>query len=202
MVGAKRTLCVLLLAGAFGAAAGAFKGSDPGLRNEIGNLSAPWLLVAFLPALHCRSAIRGALTGLLSTLVALAGFYAAVTAVLAGHLGGGGYRAELLVESEANRIYFIAGMVTGPILGAVGAWAGRRGSLAPRIIVGALLAGEILAVALASGHQLAPPPLYFKWGVGDWRPYLLETVLGTIVLLTALRRGTRTASTNPRSPQT
>jgi hypothetical protein len=49
------------------------------LRSGIGYLSAPWLLIAFLPALQRRGARLGALTGLLSTLVALVGFYAALT---------------------------------------------------------------------------------------------------------------------------
>jgi hypothetical protein len=187
---------VLLLAAAFGVAMGLFKGSDTGLRAGIGNLSAPWLLVAFLPALRCRSVLQGAVTGLVCTLVALAGFYTAVTVVLAGHLGGGGYLVEFLVESRANRIYFIAGIVTGPVLGAVGAWTGRRGPRVARIIVGALLAGEILAVALLQGHQLAPPPLYFTWGVDDWWPYVFETVVGAAVLVTALRRGGRPGPTD------
>ena len=98
MTPAKRVWFGLVFAAAFGVAAGLFKGNDPGLRGGIGNLSAPWLLVALFPALHCRSVMRGALLGLASTLVALAGFYTALTAVLAGQLGGGGHLTELFVE--------------------------------------------------------------------------------------------------------
>ena len=113
MTAARRLLAALLAAAAFGVLAGALKGNDSGVRGELGNLSAPWLLVAALPALRCRTALRGAAVGLLSTVVALVGFYAALTIVLAGHLGGGGYFRELIVETEANRIYFLAGLVTG-----------------------------------------------------------------------------------------
>jgi hypothetical protein len=47
------------VAAAFGVAVGLFKGNDTGVRGGIGNLSAPWLLVALFPALHCRSVARG-----------------------------------------------------------------------------------------------------------------------------------------------
>lgn len=132
--------------------------------------------------------MHGALTGLVSTLVALASFYAVLTVLLAGHLGGGGYASEFLVEADANRIYFLAGMVTGPVLGAAGAWIGRRHRPATWLVVGSLLSGEILAVALTSGHQLAPSPLYFKWGVADWRPYVAESAIGLTVILAGLRQ--------------
>lgn len=184
----------LLAAFAFGVVAGLFKGADPGLRAAIGNLSAPWLLVAFLAALRSRTPLRGALMGLVSTVVALVGFYAAVTIALAGHLGGGGHWRELVVEAGANRVYFLAGLVTGPVLGAAGAWVGRRHpGLAP-FVVGGLLAGEIVGVAVLQGHQLAPSPLYFKWGVDRWPPYVGECVLGLgIIGGTLVRRRSRTA---------
>jgi len=82
MTPAKRVWFGLVFAAAFGVAAGLFKGNDAGLRGGIGNLSAPWLLVALFPALHCRSVLRGALLGLASTLVALAGFYGMVAGLL------------------------------------------------------------------------------------------------------------------------
>jgi hypothetical protein len=170
----------------FGVLAGLVKGDDTGLRAQLGNLSAPWLLVALIPASGCRTVLRGACIGLLCTGVALLGFYATLTVVLAGHLGGGGFARELLVEVEANRIYFLAGMVTGPVLGAAGAWLGRRhrGTVWP--VAGALLAAEIVAVAGLQGRQLAPPPLYFVWGVTHWTAYVAESLLGLLVLGFAL----------------
>jgi len=129
-----------------------------------------------------------ALLGFTSTLVALAGFYAALTAVLAGQLGGGGHLAELVVEVGANRIYFLGGIVTGPILGAVGAWIGRYQPNSLWLVVGALVATEILVVALVHGHQLSPAPFYFNWGVADWTPYVGESIVGVAVVLAALWR--------------
>ena len=192
---AKRVWFGLLLAAAFGVAAGLFKANDVGLRGGIGNLSAPWLLVALFPALHCRSVTRGALLGLTSTLVALAGFYAALTAVLAGQLGGGGHLAELLVEVGASRIYFLGGIVTGPILGAMGAWLGRHHPHSLWLVVGTLVASEILVVALVRGHQLLPAPFYFSWGVADWTPYIGESIVGVAVVAAALWRKRPRAST-------
>jgi hypothetical protein len=179
----------------FGITMALVKGDSPGFRGAVGNLSAPWLLVAFLPALRCRSAARGAAAGLMSTIVALTGFYATLTVVLAGHLHGGGYLRELVVETTANRIYFVAGVVTGPLMGVLGAWVGsHRRAVAP-YVVGGLVATEAAAVALVQGHQLAPPPFYFRWGVDDWRPYLLETLLGVLLLATAVWRTRRRRAT-------
>lgn len=188
MTPAKRVWFGLLFAAAFGVAAGLFKGNDAGLRGGIGNLSAPWLLVALFPALRCRSVMRGALLGLASTLVALGGFYAALTAVLAGQLGGGGHLTELFAEVGTNRIYFLGGIVTGPILGAIGAWIGRHRPDSLWLLVGALVAGEILAVALVHGHRLFLAPFYFNWGVTDWTPYLGESGVGVAIVLAALYR--------------
>jgi hypothetical protein len=186
----RRMLCGLLLAAGFGVAAGALKGNNVGLRADIGNLSAPWLLVAFLPALRCRSAGRGALVGLVSTLLALAGFYLTLSAILMGHLGGQGYLGDLLVEVGANRVYVLAGIVTGPLFGALGAWVGRRHPARAWLVAGGLTAGEIVVVALVGGHQLLPAPLYFKWGVDSWTPYVAECACGVGVIIAAgLRNG-------------
>jgi hypothetical protein len=188
MTAPRRLATVLLLAVGFGVVAGVVKGDATGIRAQIGNLSAPWLLVGLLPSLRYRTLVRGLVVGLLSTLVALLGFYLTLTLVLAGHLGGGGFLRELLVEVEANRIYFLAGIVTGPVFGAIGAWLGRRHPGAVSAAVGALVAGEILAVAALQGRQLAPPPLYFVWGVDDWTAYAVESALGVLILVVALWR--------------
>jgi uncharacterized protein DUF6518 len=186
MVVSKRILPCLLVAAAFGVAAGLFKGDDSGLRGGIGNLSAPWLLVAFLPALGARTIARGAVVGFVSTVVALIGFYGSLTVVLAGHLGGHGYLPELLVELRANHLYFLAGVLTGPVLGAAGAWVGRHRRRWAAFLTGSLLAGEVVVVAVVQGRQLLPAPVYFRWGVDDWTPYLGESALGIAVVLVTL----------------
>lgn len=178
----------LLGAAAFGVAAGLLKGDQVGLRGQIANLSAPWLLVAFLPTLCCRSVVRGALTGLAGTLLALGGFYVTLTVVLMGHLSEGGYLDDLVVEFGANRIYLLGGMVSGPLFGALGAWIGHRHRHFAWLVVGGLVTGEILVVALVQGHQLMPSPLYFTWGVDDWTAYLAELACGVAIVAVALWR--------------
>jgi hypothetical protein len=179
-----------LLSGAllFGAADGLLAGNTPGLHAGVANLSAPWLLVALLPASPTRSPARGALTGFACTMLALVGFYVAKTVLLAGQNGGGGFLAELGVEVRFNRIYFLAGLVTGPVFGAVGGWLGRRSRRAVWLACGALLTLEIAVVAAVSDRQLLPPPLYFSWAVADWRPYVLQTLAGLAVLTAAFTR--------------
>ena len=173
---------MLLLSVAFGVASALVKGDSPGLRGALGNLSAPWLLVAFLAALGCGTLLRGLVVGTAATVVALVAFYVTVTLVLAGHLGGGGFAVELSKELAANRIYLLFGLVTGPLLGMSGAWAGRRHRDLTWLVVGGLLAGEIVVVALVQGRELLPAPLYFRWGVDDWTAYLAELACGLAVL--------------------
>lgn len=181
----RRTLILLLAAVGFGVAVGAIKGDSAGIRGDIGNLSAPWLLVALLPASGSRSLSRGALMGVVCSLAALLGFYATLTMVLSGHLGGGGYLRELGVELRANRVYLLAGLVSGPVFGVVGAWLGRHRSAWRWLLAGLLLAGEVVAVAALNGARLVPAPLYFSWGVSAWAPYVGEAALGVAIALAA-----------------
>ena len=98
------------------------------------------------------------------------------------------------METEANRIYFVAGLLSGPIFGAAGAWIGRHHPQSVWLVVGALLASEIVVATLAEGVQLAPAPLYFEWGVDDWTPYIGEAVLGIGIILAAMWHRHRLAS--------
>src|SRR5689334_21501905 len=74
----RRLLTVLGAALLFGVLAALVKGHHDGVRDTIGNLSTPWLLVALAAGLHARSLPRGALLGLAATLTALFGFYVIV----------------------------------------------------------------------------------------------------------------------------
>lgn len=108
-----------------------------------------------------RGLIRGARAGWLATTVALIGFYVAVTWLSRGSLGGSGLRSDFVLEVRLNGLYFRAGTISGPVLGAVGGWIARRRLAVIPIVAGALLASEILAVAVVQGRSLPVGPGMF-----------------------------------------
>src|SRR5437763_1636876 len=71
------------------------------LRSVLGNLSTPWLLVPFIAGSQCVRRRPAALVGLVSTLVALTGFYLFTTLVI--DLGHHGPLGDLRLELSANR---------------------------------------------------------------------------------------------------
>jgi Family of unknown function (DUF6518) len=78
-----RKLVLLLLAGVgFGVLLAVLKGQDTGVRDALGNTSAPWVVVPFLAGTAYQSISRAALVGLAATLAAFFGFYLAEAAVL------------------------------------------------------------------------------------------------------------------------
>ena len=73
-----RKLAVLLLAGvAFGVLVAVIKGQDTGVRDALGNTSAPWIVLPFVAGTLFSRARSAALAGLAVTLVSLLGFYLA-----------------------------------------------------------------------------------------------------------------------------
>lgn len=177
----RRLLIVVIAAVAVGLPLGFVKGDSAGVRGAVGNLSAPWLLIGMFAGLSASTLQRGAAAGVVATGAALVAFYAALTVVLAGQLGGGGALHEFATEVNANRVYFLFGLCAGPPAGMIGARLRPRREWAP-VVAGATVAGEVFVVAAVSGHELLPPPIYFAWAVDDWRPYVAECVLGLALL--------------------
>jgi len=128
---------------AFGVAVAAIKGQDVGVRDALGNLSAPWVLVPFVAGTCVRSAWRGAFVGVVVTLVALAGFYTAEAAVL--DLGPHPWYVDLRLTLHWN-IYATWGIASGLLYGALGAIWSRRRSVAAAAAVGLAFAAEPLIV--------------------------------------------------------
>ena len=176
---------------AFGLLAGMLHGNHGGLPAALGNLSAPWLFVALVPSWWSGSAVRGMVMGTATTLVALIGFYVSLTAMMYGHLGG----IHGLVQSfdfviSANRVWFAAGLMSGPVCGAVAGLLGARISTAWLVAaLGALMVGEVGVVTRLQGVEL--PILNLRWGASDLRGYELETVLGLLVLAALAARKLR-----------
>jgi hypothetical protein len=141
-----RVLLILVGAAAFGAGMSFLKGNDAGIRDEIGNLSTPWLLLPFLAgALTNGRRLRGAAVGLAATLVALTAFYVANAFVL--DLGRHS-RAEDLRLAFGNGYWFARGLVSGPVFGWLGGAWRRRGFPYWGVAVVLLLDLEPLALAL------------------------------------------------------
>ncbi|MGO9660500.1 MAG: DUF6518 family protein [Acidimicrobiales bacterium] len=127
---------LLLLCGscAFGVLDALVKGHHGGVRNAIGNVSAPWAIMPLLAAALVipRRAVSGAVAGAVASVATLASF----SLVRAGGLdmaGGGG-----LVVALGNR-WFISGLVGGLVLGAGAGWLVARERWAPLIAITAAL---------------------------------------------------------------
>ena len=174
------------------------------LRSDLGNISTPWLLVPFIAGTRCVRLRAAALVGLLATTVALVGFYLFTTAVV--DLGGHGLVGDLRLEFWGNHVYFEAGLLSGPVFGALGGWWRQTQTIPASIVAGLLLMTEPLVLLL--GGAVGPHgvlsadtglPLVVRivggWGLsGDTSSialgvYAAEFVLGLcLVLLVGTRR--------------
>ncbi|MCY1143113.1 DUF6518 family protein [Actinoplanes sp. Pm04-4] len=176
----RRLLAVIGAGLLFGVLAALVKGHHDGVRDTIGNLSTPWLLIAFAAGLHVRSLPRGAALGLAATLTALLGFYV-VVAVTAddGHL------AHVLRE---NRRWLFSGLLSGPVLGAFGAWLNRRAGdlrFAVTAVVGLLLVLEPIVIVSARVVPGWREVIHWHLSPGV---YAAEAALGLFMLVLAWRR--------------
>ena len=178
-----RFLLVLMAAFAFGLLAALAKGQNTDglstisqVRSDLGNLSAPWLMVAFIAGSRSRGSGWGALLGFLATMSALLGFYLLTSLVLDFGFGR---------ELWANRIYLASGALSGPLFGALGArWQTTR-LLNASVVAGALLVGEPIVLAVIG--VLFPATVVGRNAI--WMGvYAAELALGLVVLLVALSR--------------
>lgn len=184
-----RVALLVMAAAAFGALESIVKGNDAGVRDGIGNLSAPWVIVPLLAgAVGSRgNTLLGALVGLLTSLAALVGFYMANAFVL--DLGPHSSLHDIGLTLNVGTLWFKAGAMSGPAMGAVGAWASRRGGLVLAWSVVGLVVFEPLVVYLA---YLASDGR-FAAGDGQWNGiYAAEAALGAVAAV-ALWRARSTA---------
>jgi Family of unknown function (DUF6518) len=147
---------------AFGAVVSTVKGNGGGVRDAIGNVSAPWLILPFVAVLYMRvrSPLRGSLVGLAASLAALTGFYVTNSVVL--QLGPHTWTDDLRLTVGAGRMFFALAVMSGPFFGAIGAWWNRTRSRWLAVLVAALFVLEPLAswlyglVAHRTASGLAP----------------------------------------------
>ncbi|MEU8817104.1 DUF6518 family protein [Actinoplanes sp. NPDC048796] len=185
-----RIFGVALLFGALGALV---KGDHGGVRDTVGNLSTPWLLVAFIPGMFARSVWRGAAIGLVATLVALLGFYVVVTLTLDDQMPD--MRDHLLHVLRLNRRWIWSGLLSGPVMGAFGAWAGRRALLPVTAVLLILEPIVIVSARIVPGWRSV-----IHWTL-DPRPYVAEAALGVVLLgLSSIRRRRPATPRDPLEP--
>lgn len=173
----RQYVCLAVAALAFGVVESVIKGNGSGVRDGIGNLSAPWVILPLVAAAAVarRSILPGAVIGLLTTMTALVGFYLANAFVL--DLGPHSTVHDIGLTLNVGNLWFKAGVVSGPIMGAAGAWVMRRGRFAVAATVAGIALFEPLAVYLA---YLASNGR-FAAGNGEWNSvYGVEAVLGAI----------------------
>lgn len=177
----RRVAVTLAGALAFGVLAALVKGDQGGVRDTIGNLSTPWLLAGFVPGLFARSLPRGAVLGLAATLTALLGFYLVVSFPL----------DDLSEVLRLNRRWVFSGLLSGPVMGAAGAWVRRRGfplARAAVVVTGLLLVLEPLVIVAA---RVVPGwRTVIHWTL-EPIPYVVEAAAGVVVLAAAARRRRR-----------
>lgn len=108
----------------FGFCVALLKGQDAGLRDAVGNLSAPWLLVAFWCGSIVRARSAGAVVGVVATSLALTGFCLGLALISDYGTHSAGSSIDLAIH--ANTRYFQAGLISGPLLGVLGAMTRHR----------------------------------------------------------------------------
>lgn len=166
--GLRRLLVVLAGGIAFGAAMSALKGNGDGVREAIGNTSAPWLLLPFIAGAWVggRRVLRAGLVGLAVSIAALGAFYFANSFVL--DLGPHPWPQDLVLTVEAGKRYFLLGLVSGPIFGALGGWWQRRQSALVGVLIAGLLVAEpfawLLYEATSRGHFIDHPKVWVVEG--------------------------------------
>jgi hypothetical protein len=152
-VNARRVTKLLAVAFAFGVVAALVKGqSGDGraivsqVRSALGNLSAPWVLIAWFAGTRARRIPVSIVLGLAATTIALAGFY--LVSGVVEPMDRGGVVRDVGAWISANRVYFEAGLLSGPVFGALGGWWARRRSPSVFAVAGLLMIGEPLVLWL------------------------------------------------------
>jgi hypothetical protein len=179
----RRTLGLLLLAAiAFGAMVAVVKGQDVGVRNALGNASAPWVVVPFLAGTFYSRAWQAALIGGATTLAAFFGFYLAEAAIL--DLGPHPWYVDLQLTLGSGHVYEIWGTPVGLVYGVLGWLWASRSSAAAFVAVGFAFATEPLIVFGLQRSGL--------WGGGGLLDYpwvwAMEIILGLAAITYAFAK--------------
>lgn len=182
----RKPVGLLAAALAFGVVMSVLKGTGGGVRLQAGNISAPWLAIAFVAGALYTQPGRAAGAGLTATLAALLGFYAEQSPLADLDFGTVRFLEDPLQMYRfivtPHLIVFVGGLLTGLLFGRLGgAWAARRSRRAAAAIAACFLLEPFVWVAFgaAVGHHMFP---------SHWWLWLCEIAVGMLVLPTLLRR--------------
>lgn len=161
----------------FGFGMALFKGRSYTLADVLGNLSAPWVLLAFWASvLTARGRLlRGALLGTASVELAFLGFYLGESLVF--HIG-------VVAALLDGRIWSTAGLIAGPCFGALGAFEGRSRRGRGWFLMFALFMLEPLAWVGYAAWTGVPAPI----GTLERLAYGIEVALGLLGCVGVARR--------------
>jgi hypothetical protein len=177
MTGARKVALLALCGVAFGVLVAVVKGEDVGVRDALGNTSAPWMLVPFLAGTRYARVWHAALAGIGITLAAFVGFYVAEAAIL--DLGPHPWTTDLRLTLGSGQIYEKWGVLTGAAYGALGGlWASRRLVAAP-VAIGLAFVCEPLIVLLLWKAEIwggAGMLLLYPW------MWISELVVGVVLV--------------------
>jgi hypothetical protein len=179
-MGGVRKFALLLLAGAaFGVLMAILKGQDTGVRDALGNTSAPWIVLPFVAGVSFGRLRSAALAGLAVTLASLLGFYVTEAAVL--DLGPHPWWVDLRLTAGYVNIYERWGIFSGLLYGTLGwLWASRSKAVAAAAVGLAFVAEPLVVLAVRKSGIWYGMLLDYPW---LWRA---EVLLGLAAVAVAL----------------
>ncbi len=138
-----RRLAVIITASLFfGVVMSIIKGNEDDIRGAIGNVCAPWLLLAFLSSVFAKKyrIIQAVIVGFLASIGALIGFYFANSFVL--DLGPHPWLVKVGLTLRSGLFYYELSFISGPVFGALGGWYIRHKALTPALLMALLFVLE------------------------------------------------------------
>lgn len=138
----RRLAIVITASFFFGVVMSIIKGNDADIRDAIGNLCAPWMLLPFLSSVFAKKyrIIQAAIVGFLASTCALIGFYFANSFVL--DLGPHPWLVKVGLTLRSGFFYYKLSLLSGPVFGALGGWYIRRKACTPALLMALLFVLE------------------------------------------------------------
>lgn len=172
-----RVLVVCTAALAFGVGMSVLHGSGGGFRAQIGNVSAPWLLLPLVAGTVAGEQHfgLGALVGGVASLVALIAFYVSNIYVLG--FTGHPWPVEVGLALRSGTYFIRIGLVSGPVFGALGTVGRRRHSVAVALLAAGLFVFEPLAWLVYFWSGPGPDPLGMLAYPAVW---VTESIVGLV----------------------